>query len=175
MGVALTTQTLLAQIPSYVPTNGLVGYWPFNGNANDESGNGNNGTVNGAILTTDRNGNANSAYNFDGNNFTRISVLDSPNLNLTNDFTISSWINGTSFESSGGTVRMIVSKAGDNVGNPNGYNYGIWGDESLTSYNIGSVNFQAQPFYNSSTYPIGSTGLIQINNWYNFKYINVCR
>ena len=31
------------QIPSYVPTNGLVGWWPFNGNANDESGNGNNG------------------------------------------------------------------------------------------------------------------------------------
>jgi hypothetical protein len=27
-----------AQIPSYLPTNGLVGWWPFNGNANDESG-----------------------------------------------------------------------------------------------------------------------------------------
>ena len=38
-----------AQIPSYVPTNGLVGWWPFNGNANDESGNGNHGTVNGNI------------------------------------------------------------------------------------------------------------------------------
>ena len=33
--------------------NGLVGYWPFCGNANDESGNGNDGTVNGATLTTD--------------------------------------------------------------------------------------------------------------------------
>ena len=53
-------------VPSYVPTNGLVGYWGFNGNANDESGNGNNGTVNGATLTTDRNGNANSAYSFNG-------------------------------------------------------------------------------------------------------------
>ncbi|MCG8307085.1 MAG: hypothetical protein MI975_06795 [Cytophagales bacterium] len=47
-------------------TDGLVGYWPFNGNANDESSNGNNGIVNGAILTTDRFGNANSAYEFDG-------------------------------------------------------------------------------------------------------------
>jgi len=55
-----------AQVPSYVPTNGLVGWWPFNGNANDESGNGNNGTVNGATLTTDRFGNANKAYSFDG-------------------------------------------------------------------------------------------------------------
>jgi len=56
--------TATAQIPNYVPTNGLVGWWPFNGNANDESGNGNNGTVNGATLTTDRFGTANKAYNF---------------------------------------------------------------------------------------------------------------
>jgi hypothetical protein len=59
--VALITN---AQVPSYVPTNGLVGYWPFNGNANDVSGNGNNGTVNGATLTTDRFGDSNSAYSY---------------------------------------------------------------------------------------------------------------
>ena len=55
-----------AQIPSYVPTNGLVGWWPFNGNANDESGNGNHGTVNGATLAADRFGNSGKAYSFDG-------------------------------------------------------------------------------------------------------------
>lgn len=55
-----------AQIPSYVPSNGLVGWWPFNGNANDESGNGNNGTVNGATLTTDRFGVGNKAFSFNG-------------------------------------------------------------------------------------------------------------
>ena len=54
------------QVPTYVPTNGLVGWWPFNGNANDESGNANNGTVNGATLTTDHLGNSNSAYAFNG-------------------------------------------------------------------------------------------------------------
>ena len=87
IGVALTTQTLLAQVPSYVPSNGLVGYWPFSGNANDESGNGNNGVVNGATLTTDRFGNANSAYNFDGvNDFIQ---LQTPSLN--NAITISFW------------------------------------------------------------------------------------
>ncbi len=71
----LLTLTLLcfglmaqAQIPSYVPTNGLVGWWPFNGNANDESGNGNHGTVNGATLAADRFGNAGKAYSFDGVN-----------------------------------------------------------------------------------------------------------
>lgn len=58
----LAIQPLFAQVPSYVPTNGLVAYWPFNGNANDESGNGNNGTNNGANLINDRFGNANSAY-----------------------------------------------------------------------------------------------------------------
>ena len=57
-----------AQIPNYVPTNGLVGWWPFNGNAIDESVNTNDGTVNGATLTADRFGNVNSAYSFDGVN-----------------------------------------------------------------------------------------------------------
>jgi hypothetical protein len=48
--------------------NGLVAYYPFNGNANDESGNGKNGTVSGAVLTSDRFGNLISAYIFDGTN-----------------------------------------------------------------------------------------------------------
>lgn len=49
-----------------IPMEGLVAYYPFNGNANDESGNGNNGTVYGATPTTDRLGNENNAYSFDG-------------------------------------------------------------------------------------------------------------
>ncbi len=53
-------------LPAYVPTNGLVGFWPFCGNANDESGNGNDGAVNGATLYTDRFGNQNGAYSFNG-------------------------------------------------------------------------------------------------------------
>ena len=91
MGFALTTQIVIAQVPSYVPTNSLVGYWPFNGNANDESGNGNNGTVNGATLTTDRQGNNNSAYNFDGNSFIQIDNWNSITGNT--HFTVSFWTN----------------------------------------------------------------------------------
>ena len=64
--LSLFSLSTFAQIPNYVPANGLVGWWPFNGNANDESGNGNNGTVNGAILTNDRFGVVNKAYSFDG-------------------------------------------------------------------------------------------------------------
>lgn len=66
--IALVANTKAQNAPTYVPTNGLVGWWPFNGNANDESGNGNNGTVNGATLTSDRFGNVNKAYSFDGVN-----------------------------------------------------------------------------------------------------------
>ena len=63
--IALSSISAFAQnVPSYVPSNGLVGWWPFNENANDESGNGNNGTVNGSTLTTDRFGNINQAYSF---------------------------------------------------------------------------------------------------------------
>lgn len=45
---------------------GLVAYYPFNGNANDSSGNGNNASFNNATLTVDRFGNANGAYQFNG-------------------------------------------------------------------------------------------------------------
>lgn len=44
----------------------MAAYYPFDGNANDISGNEHNGTVYGATLTSDRNGNANCAYYFDG-------------------------------------------------------------------------------------------------------------
>lgn len=62
VALVFASNVMAQNVPSYVPTNGLVGWWPFNGNANDESGNGNNGTVNGATLTSDRNEKANSAY-----------------------------------------------------------------------------------------------------------------
>ena len=68
VALLLAASSAFAQVPSYVPTNGLVGWWPFNGNANDESGNGNNGTVNGANLTTDRYGISNSCFDFNGVN-----------------------------------------------------------------------------------------------------------
>jgi Thermolysin metallopeptidase, alpha-helical domain/Concanavalin A-like lectin/glucanases superfamily/Secretion system C-terminal sorting domain len=49
-------------------TTGLIAYYPFNGNANDESGNSKDGVVNGATLTTDRFGVTNKAYSFNGTN-----------------------------------------------------------------------------------------------------------
>ena len=65
-----------APVSPYVPPTydleyfkgGLVAWYPFDGNASDMSGNGNHGTVNGATLGTDRHGQANKAYSFDGVN-----------------------------------------------------------------------------------------------------------
>ncbi len=100
-----------------MPTNGLVGWWPFTGNANDLSGNGNNGTVNGATLTTDRFGNTNAAYSFDGvNDF--ISIPDNNSLDFTTTYTISVWVQIPDYSTpqfpngSGNTdaVRTILGK-----------------------------------------------------------------
>ncbi len=57
-----------------IPTSGLIGAWPFSGNANDVSGSANHGTVTGAALVADRCGNANSAYNFTGSEYITMAV-----------------------------------------------------------------------------------------------------
>jgi hypothetical protein len=88
---AAVTVKRIYTLPNYLPTNGLVGWWPFNGNANDESGNGNHGTVNGATLTSDRNGEVNKAYSFNGvdNN---VVINHSESLNFNNAQSISIWV-----------------------------------------------------------------------------------
>lgn len=75
--------TLLAQNPNV--------FYPFNGNANDASGNNHNGEVFGAQLTVDRNGNANNAYAFNGTT-DYIEVADTNAINFgKGSFTISLW------------------------------------------------------------------------------------
>ena len=89
----LSIGSLIAQVPSYVPTSGLLGWWPFNGNANDESGKGNNGTVNSAVLTSDRFGNSNMAYSFNG---TTSYIKINNSINLESAYlSISFWIKST--------------------------------------------------------------------------------
>lgn len=53
-------------IPNYIDTNGLLGWYPFTGNANNNYGTTLNGVVIGPVLTSDRFGNPNSAYRFNG-------------------------------------------------------------------------------------------------------------
>ena len=114
-----------AQVPTYVPTSGLVGWWPFNGNANDESGNGNNGTVNGATLTTDRFGVANKAYSFDGVNDFIQTPID--NSNYSAGITISAWVNIVGANSIN-NPQFAISKEWDQV---NGHFALLWNNNLI--------------------------------------------
>jgi len=73
---------------------GLAAYYPFNGNADDASVNGNNGVVNGATLTTDRLGQANGAYDFNGTGDNiMINASSSLDVGAGNGLTLAAWIN----------------------------------------------------------------------------------
>ena len=71
----------------------LLAILPFNGNANDHSGNGRHGSVQGATLTSDRQGRPNSAYFFNGNDKILINALK--NYNWGTNFTVSVWLRRT--------------------------------------------------------------------------------
>jgi len=75
------------------PTNGLAAYYPFNGNANDASGNGHNGINQGGVLVPDSFGYPNQAYRFDGTNgFIDVSQ-NRPITGVQTTFSICGWIN----------------------------------------------------------------------------------
>jgi hypothetical protein len=107
-------------------TNGLLAYYPFNGNANDASGNANNGAVYNALLTTDRFGDHNSAYYLNGTN-AYISIPNNPVLNLTNDYTLSLWF----LQITNQGVMRLVDKA--TAASNDGWNLdtGFSGDQLL--------------------------------------------
>ena len=104
--LGMTALTMAQNVPAYVPTNGIVGWWPFNGDANDESGNGNNGTVNGAALTSDRFNNINTAYSFNGQS-DFIQLQNSSSIDSLYDYSVSAWINPNNLNS---LYQHIVSK-----------------------------------------------------------------
>jgi hypothetical protein len=70
---------------------GLVAYYRFIDNANDSSGNGNNGIVYGPELRSDRLGHENSAYNFIGEGDS-ISIPNSISLDISKSLTVAAWI-----------------------------------------------------------------------------------
>ncbi|MBI3194044.1 MAG: VCBS repeat-containing protein [Ignavibacteriae bacterium] len=60
-------QPSIIDTQNIIENSSLVAYYPFNENANDESGNGSNGTMVGGItLASDRFGQPNKAFSFDG-------------------------------------------------------------------------------------------------------------
>ena len=140
----------------YPPTtNGLVAYYPFNGNANDESGNGNNGVVNGATITTDRFGSSNKAYSFDGSS-AYIYVLNSSSLQLTSGVTISVWCYMNAFQ----LPVFVLSKGYD-------------GDPSQKSWLIDFISANViETKFNTNGTSTKSKKPFMTNNWYNIIVTN---
>ena len=86
-----------------ISQSGLVAFYPFNGNPNDESGNGNHGVEQGGIsLTADRFGIENSAYYFDGDDDY---LLITNWIHLENTVSFSFWLKPSEIETMG-----IISK-----------------------------------------------------------------
>lgn len=89
------------QLPNYVPSNGLIGWYPFTGNTNDLSVNAYNGVNNGASLTTDRTNTINQAYQFNGNE-----NIDIPFIFNYNERSISVWF---SIDEYNGQLQEIIA------------------------------------------------------------------
>ena len=109
--INLINQAAYSQIPSYVPTANLVGWWPFSGNTNDSSGFGNNATNFNAVLTADRMGNPDSAYDFNGTS--AYLKVDTPSFTIApqGSFSFSIWIKK---EANTGVSLMIGSNVANN-------------------------------------------------------------
>jgi hypothetical protein len=104
---------VLAQIPSYVPVSGLQCYYPFNGNGNDASVLNNHLTNNGAVLTTDRFGTTDAAYNFNGSTQFLIRNTPSFTFNPTSTFTVSLWHNRNTSSVVGIPIMHATNTAGN--------------------------------------------------------------
>ena len=135
-----------------ITTEGLVAYYPFNGNANDESSNGYHGTVYGATLTTDRNGYSNSAYSFESIN-DYISVSDSyTDLKIIPPLTISVWVYFRNITNN----SMILHK----------------GDAIYRYYKMQVINGKLDVNCEGYSARATSTDNIITGTWYNFVFVH---
>ncbi|MEO6135153.1 MAG: LamG domain-containing protein, partial [Ginsengibacter sp.] len=140
---------------------GLKAYYPFSGNANDVSGNGFNGVPQGNMqLTTDRFGNANSAYQFDGIDdeiiVTDNGQLSSPAFSICYYFTTES-----------SDLQVCVGKINYTTGYAATFNSGVY--PTGPSAFFGTMNSLNNCFLqvpNTYTYTIYSPAIINLNQWY---------
>ena len=138
-----------------ISTQGLVGYWPIIGNANDMSGYSNDGIVMGAQLTDDRNGNPNSAYDFDGvDNF--IEIGDPTILQIQGELTLSAWVDYRAIDSFSGIIAKGIMFNGSAAQGA----YGIGVDK-----NTSKVCFEIKTEL-SDRRVCKSSLAISINTWY---------
>ena len=150
---------------------GLVAYYPFNGDANDASGNSNNPIFNNATLTSDRFGNANSAYSFNGvDNY--IQIPSSISLNTGAQISLCVYVNIQGFYSGPCHGNDIINK-GQYGGNTNFY-FIRFDDYAYTNGgNCSSpVDNNHQNFYGhyTSVPTPGYSPYIAKNEWYCLVY-----
>ena len=138
-----------------IPSNGLIAFFPFDGNVNDVSGNNNHGTVFGATLTTDQNGNTESAYEFNG--ASSIDLGNSDSLNPSNSISFySDFLISQSFSN-----NYILGRNPDSSSDY-GYNFGIVGDDNTQSLRFGLGNNSS----GSNINDISANVDLNKNQWY---------
>jgi hypothetical protein len=142
---------------------GLVAYYPLNGDGVDASGNGHDGTVEYATPSVNRFGQNGKALLFDGTN-SFISVPDSPDLRLSSgDFTISAWIFET--ERNGHFQDCIISKRAPGPGTKGkdgrGWIFTVGGMRNAS--HTGRLFYQVSGGENPQAV---STGLLSLNQWH---------
>lgn len=135
------------------PLSGPAAWWPFNGNADDASGNGHDGTLHGPRPTIDRFGRLDSAYSFDGiDDYIEIPGSSGLNLDVGTGITFSFWVQvcspfgpGVLMEHAGG----IAGPAGDS-----GWSVGIvpFGDRTSSPAFLWQTTTQGRPNPGRYTY-----------------------
>ncbi|RKZ82361.1 MAG: hypothetical protein DRR19_20810, partial [Candidatus Parabeggiatoa sp. nov. 1] len=126
---------------------GLMAHYPFDGNAQDAGPNGNHGTVEGATLTADRFGKANSAYRFDGKDDS-IVVPNSASLHPADQLSIAFWMK---IEGVTNAWSPIIFKGSSKWTNNGMYReYTVWLNKQLTLYLASAGNQSAQQVLKSS-------------------------
>ena len=154
-------------------SNGLVAYYPFTGNALDSSGNGNNPSYNNATLTTDRFGNANSAYLFNGTN-SYMQIPASSSLNSGTQLSISLWMKANGYCNEQCTGNYVLCKG---TQTQTGVYDVIFSDAPYGGY--AGINFCSTPVDTSheSFYGAGigtytsTTPVVKTNQWYHVVYV----
>jgi len=153
VAIVFASNLFAQNIPSHVSKDGLVGWWPFNGNANDESGNGNHGTVNMAKLVNDRFSNPNSAFQFNRSSEQSIDITNSPALNKITQLTLSIWYNIQSYNDPSSCC---------------GYNHFInKSDQSNQNQFVFAGNNTGLYFYYDNTNAFQTSTLTPLNQWNN--------
>lgn len=151
-------EELMFTTPNIDINTGLVAYYPFNGNANDESGNGNHGIVNGATLTTDRFGNSNKSYYFSGAGCgTRIDATINTT-SIQNGLTISIWV----LRVGNGCIGPRLLEIYNTVDGPGSAQ---WGWDNSNSTWFGSQT-------SSGNSPYSTFGVRPNNQWTHLVYTN---